>query len=75
MGTNRNGPGNIYRRLLIGQDGHLDQSDAYNIYRNTNATISTFYSSSGYWPNLNIEDRHTSGLKICFFLFLHSGTK
>ena len=24
----------IYRRLLIGRDGHLDQSEAYNIYRN-----------------------------------------
>ena len=24
----------IYRRLLIGRDGHLDQSKAYDIYRN-----------------------------------------
>ena len=24
----------IYRRLLTGRDGHLDQSEAYTIYRN-----------------------------------------
>ena len=24
----------IYRRLRIGRDGHLDQSEAYEIYRN-----------------------------------------
>ena len=24
----------IYRRLLIGRDGHLDQSEAYDIYCN-----------------------------------------
>ena len=23
----------IYRRLLIGRDGHIDQSEAYDIYR------------------------------------------